>query len=120
MDITLGDEDSSTYFGILIRAIMHTETNDIIEGPCKVVNEILSKYECENIHEFVSGENLNIINNPRKFIVKKSSKLKQMPIFQGPRIGLSDKYPKFKDQPYRFVIFKDKIKKEKTKLKMID
>lgn len=34
----------------------------------------------------------------------------------GTRIGLSDKYPEWKNVEYRFVIKKEFIKKEKSKL----
>jgi hypothetical protein len=116
MDITLGDTDTKTYFGILIRAIQDIDTDTIIEGPCNVVNRILAEYGCDSILEFTGGVNLNIFENDYNFIVKKSKKLEPEKIYIGPRIGLSDKFESFKDQKYRYAIYKNKIKKQKTKL----
>ena len=37
-------------------------------------------------------------------------------IYKGARVGLSDKYPKFKNLNYRFLIKKNLIKKQKKDL----
>ena len=114
MDMTFGNKDS--FYGILIRSIMNVSTNEFIEGPCKCVNEILGKYDCTTVYDFMTDkEALNIFNNTQDLIIKKKTQAK-IPLYKGSRIGLSDKYPDYKDRQYRFVINRDKIKKEKSKL----
>lgn len=115
MDITLGDISTSTYFGILIRSIKDLTENLVIEGPCNVVNRILLEYHCANIEEFTNGESLDIFNNDRQFIIKNKIHQNEQ-IYYGQRIGLSSKYPKFQNLSYRYLILKDKIKKQKSQL----
>ena len=115
MDITFGNAESKSYFGILVRAIIDLETNEIVEGPCKVVNKILELYGCDSIMDFTTGNNLNIFKNNHKFILQKV-KLSAQEMYHGPRIGLSTKYPDYQNSNYRFVIHKEKIKKKKTSL----
>ena len=38
--------------------------------------------------------------------------LEKAQVYKGPRIGLSDKYPDFRDRNYRYATFIEKIKKE--------
>jgi hypothetical protein len=116
MDLTFGDAETETYFGILIRAIINTETDEIIEGPCNVVNHILKSYELDSIADLTGNKVLSIRHNSMNFILR-NKKFKKENIATGPRIGLSARYPDYQTVPYRYVIFKDRIKKQKSKLK---
>jgi 3-methyladenine DNA glycosylase Mpg len=98
LDIALGDE--GTHCGILIRSIFDIEDPEMIEGPCKTVNKILSEYKCDSIQEFVGKETLKAITNKHDFVLK-DCKLIKKDIYKGPRIGLSDKYPEYQNKSYR-------------------
>jgi hypothetical protein len=114
LDITLGNSDN--FCGILIRSIYNVKTRKFIEGPCNSVMAILEKYDCVNVKDFLSpNEILNCRKNDRDFILKKA-RMKNRKIYQGPRIGLSDKYPEYRLAPYRFTTYIDMIKKDKKAL----
>jgi 3-methyladenine DNA glycosylase Mpg len=122
LDITMGeigDEetgDTGCYFGVLIRSLYNVQEKQFIEGPCNSVMEILREYNCEKVKDFIKvDEVLNCFENHRNLILKKV-KMRQREIYTGPRIGLSDKYPEFRDLPYRFTCFKEFIKKKKGTL----
>lgn len=115
LDITLGKDN---YYGILIRSVYDIENKRLIEGPCNSVNEFLKVFKCNDVKEL--HEQYTEIINPIKEnklltleIADFSDKIKV-----GPRIGLSDKYPEFKEKPYRFVVMD--VKKEKKKLHYIN
>lgn len=117
LDLTFGQEKENIYFGVLIRSIMDMENNQVIEGPCNVVNKILSYYDCKKVIEFISPDtNLSIFKNDKKLHIKQENTLNNEEIFSGPRIGLSNKYPQFQNKPYRFCIYQNKIKKNKKTL----
>jgi len=116
MDLTFGDASANAYFGILIRSIYDVSNDLIIEGPCNVVNRILTEYALENIDSLTNRQNLNIYSNQQNFVLQITNDFEPERIYSGPRIGLSAKYPEFKDKAYRFVIFKDRIKKGKKQL----
>lgn len=44
MDITFGDKETKTYFGILIRSMQNIDTNKFFTGYCICVNELLKYY----------------------------------------------------------------------------
>jgi 3-methyladenine DNA glycosylase Mpg len=113
LDITLGNKKS--HCGILIRSCYDIKNKEFIEGPCKSVNEILKQYDCNTINEFTNNKILDVLNNSRHFIID-DYKSKKETIYHGSRIGLSDKYPEYRNKPYRYVIMKDKIKKQKRDL----
>ena len=118
MDITLGDAATKTYFGILIRSIktlMDDENKKIIEGPCNVVNRILSDYDSTSITEFVNGSPMNIFDNEQKFTIKNfNHDVKSL--YNAPRIGLSMKYPLYQDRKYRYVLDWKYIKKQRKSI----
>lgn len=116
MDITFGDHNANAYFGILIRTIENITTGEVIEGPCNVVNRILTEYEEPDLISFTNGQILNIFENDKNFILGISKNLNKREIFYGPRIGLSSKFMEYHKKLYRFVSNKDKIKKKKTTL----
>jgi len=131
MDITLGDEVSGSYFGILIRAVYNIQTEEFIEGPCNTVNAILKCLELDSIESLTDNTSLNVWENSSNLILqpikrsnsKSDDKVPYEEIFYGPRIGLGEPTTEFHhiyvDAPYRFVIMKDQIKKKKTTLESV-
>lgn len=109
MDFCLGNIENKKYCGILIRSIMNSETNKITEGPCLTVNKILEEYKYSSITEFLNTEN--------KLQLQDYKHQKEI-IYVGPRVGLdlkklqNPKFPEFIFRNYRYLIYKDKIKKE--------
>ena len=120
LDLTFGHDQ--TYFGVLIRSIQETgETGEIVEGPCKSVNLLLKQFDCEVVKDFVEDKTLplDIYDQQYKFHIVDDSHLTPQPIHKGPRIGLSDKYPLFRDLKYRYVINRDKIHKQRKTLDQV-
>lgn len=119
LDITLGNEN--TYFGILIRSIKNMETNEFTEGSCNVANKILGCFNVSNVKELFEihyPEVVQISITDNKLKLEKMD-LDKEDIYKGPRIGLSDKYPDFKDKNYRYCTFLKNIKKQKKTMKKI-
>ena len=116
MDLTLGDRDSGTYLGILIRSIRELSNGTMYNGPCKSVDRLLREFDCESVKDLEKKEQfpIDMVRNKKVRLV--SAKLNPEPIYIGPRIGLSDKYPEFHKKLYRYVIMINDVKKEKTKL----
>lgn len=113
LDITLSP-NKNTYFGCLIRSLYDVNNNIFIEGPCKLVNAILSQYECNDVKEFVENKELplDIYDDTYGFYIMDDN-MRYEQIFCGPRIGLSDKYPAFRDLKYRYAIKISNIKKQR-------
>lgn len=120
MDLTFGDAEANAYFGILIRAIENMTDDKVIEGPCNVVNKILDEYGCDSIVEFTDNDSMNIFKNDNNFLLVPCSELDVRPLYSGPRIGLSAKFPEYQMRNYRFVADKAKIKKKKNTLQPVD
>ena len=123
LDICFGSE--SSYFGVLIRSLVNTTTNQFIEGPCLSVNTILNHFSCKDVKELASkvfGEKLDfdIFDDRKPVHLRLVDHLKEEILFRGPRIGLSNKWPEYRDLPYRYCIFRDKIKKQKRDLKQVE
>ncbi len=119
LDIVLGDK--SKYFGILIRSMVELDAdnkeilNEFIEGPCRCVNKILEQFDSNNVSElfakqFPNQTQIDFETNPQ-FKLEFSNNLGFEEIYEGPRIGLSDKYPEYMNKNYRYAIFTKKIKK---------
>lgn len=118
VDLTLGNND--TYFGVLIRSICSVESDEIIEGPCRCVNTILELNDCKNVGDYMAKRtDPPSVRSTSNFHIKRCRGLKKYDIYSGPRIGLSDKYKDYRDVPYRYVIMKDKIKKDKKNLNIL-
>ena len=113
LDIVLGDKNK--YFGILIRSIMNLDTEQFIEGPCRCVNTILHEFSCETVADFFANKKTQITLDDCELYLEKSN-LEPKDIYIGTRIGLSNKYPEYKNKMYRYVIYQNKIKKEKKSL----
>jgi hypothetical protein len=121
LDITLSP-DKLAYFGILIRSIQDQETGKITEGPCKSVNMLLEQFGHTEVKDFVRDKilPLNIYDEQYQFHIIDTNQLPAQIIYKGPRIGLSDKYPQFKELPYRYAINLDQIHKQKRSMKRLD
>ena len=118
VDLTFGNED--TYFGVLIRSICSTDGGEFIEGPCRCVNTILELNDCKNVGDYMEDRvNPPSARSTSNFHIKRCTGLEKYDIYSGPRIGLSNKYPEFKDRSYRYVIMYDKLKKDKKELKLL-
>lgn len=116
LDITFGNNDM--YYGVLIRSIYNEKNNEIIEGPCRTVNKILELNGHSEVKNFVVNGTLNIYEDNR-LKIRFNNNLKFQSIYAGPRIGLSDKYPEYMKRKYRYIIYKDKIKKDKKNLELM-
>jgi len=116
VDLTFGND--ATYFGVLIRAIYSEEEDEFIEGPCRCVNKILELNGCKNVGDYMKDRtDPPSARSTKNFHIKRCRGLEKHDIYSGPRIGLSDKYPDFRDVPYRYVTMKNRIKKQKKSLK---
>jgi hypothetical protein len=107
LDYTFGDFESKSYFGVLIRSIENIDTKDFFTGPCVSVNELLSNYGETEFKPFME-----------KYDIDQEFKLEDYDfdseeIYIGPRVGLGDKYPDYKNKNYRFAIKTKQIKKQK-------
>src|SRR5581483_11957745 len=111
VDIALGN--SKTFCGILIRTIYDLKFGIMIEGPFKVVNYLLEEYltvekTITNIQQLTEGKNLNTLDNIRGLILQDLPEANENLIYQGRRVGLSNKYPEYKERKYRYLIYKDR------------
>lgn len=118
LDLIFGDVLSNAYFGILLRTIENIETGQLIQGPCKIVDHILETYGYSSISDFIGGDEINIFENLHNFVIRINDLEKEV-IYFGPRIGLSNKFPDWQLKNYRYVIGKEKVKKNKTSLIMV-
>ncbi|VBB18680.1 hypothetical protein YASMINEVIRUS_1211 [Yasminevirus sp. GU-2018] len=115
LDLCLGRDD--TCIGVLIRSIYDTETDEMIDGPCKTVNKILELNNATDVKEYMQNRKSPLsARSTKNFHLKRKTNLPEEQIYKGPRIGLSDKYPEWKDVNYRFLIKKNYIKKGKSSL----
>jgi len=111
-------EKNDIYGGILIRSIYDVTSNIFIEGSCNCVNHILKLYNVDKISDLTNNEILNVITNDKNFIIEKKQ-LEKEKIWIGKRVGLSNKLEEFRNKKYRFLIFKNKIKKQKKELELL-
>jgi len=108
MDIVYGNKKKNIYFGILIRSIEDIETGEFYCGPCVSVNKLLGFYEVKEFKDFFEDYDID-----EEFTLEEVDDLKHEDIYIGPRVGLGDKYPEFKNKEYRYAIKINKIKKQK-------
>jgi 3-methyladenine DNA glycosylase Mpg len=121
IDIAFGS--NTIHAGILIRSLYDINTDKMIDGPCKVVDEILKSNNISSMKviDLISGmkNNLDIFNNNCLSLSINSKKIYSMSeIFKTPRIGLTLKKKdnmslreKYIAKPYRCCILPSKIKK---------
>ena len=107
VDLTFGNKD--TYCGILIRSII-SSNGTLITGPCKVVDYILQCYEVQSIADLVSESKLlSFLGNKYNLVLEECSN-KENTLYSGPRVGLGDKDPYWRDMPLRFSLINKGIK----------
>jgi hypothetical protein len=122
LDITLSPRHD-VYFGVLIRSIQCIDTG-VIEGPCNTVNKILEQFNCVDVKKFMSDKEtpLDVYDHKYGLYLVHSDPMDPLnlanhkQLYKGPRIGLSDKYPEFRDRHYRYVITPEHIKKRRNTL----
>jgi 3-methyladenine DNA glycosylase Mpg len=115
LDLTLGD--GTTYFGVLIRSIYDNVNKEMIEGPCRTVNRILELNGCQDVAEYMQNKKDPLsARSTKNFYLMRKAKPFDETLYIGPRIGLSDKYPEWRDVNYRYVSKINLIKKERNKL----
>lgn len=102
VDIVLGSPNE--HAAVLIRAIYDINNQKFIEGPCLTVNHILSLSNVDSVLALTNNESLNILNNSRGLALIEGPPTRVDPIFYGPRIGLSNKYPDYRDRKYRYTL----------------
>lgn len=107
IDLTLGKPGE--FFGILLRSIYDLKTRELITGPCRVVHKFLEVSESSSIQDLTKNwTSFDADCNDDLLLQWENSK--QIPIYYGPRIGLSDKDPEYQDRKYRFSSINKKIK----------
>lgn len=133
LDITFGN--SNQYGGILIRSIQSVDNQEVIEGPCKVVNRILELCQTNSIQELVKTISLDINQIDNLFLTCRlnhsilvENRIQELTILilpvvdplkisKGPRVGLSLKGDFSNKEPYLFRSYRygifDLLKKEK-------
>jgi hypothetical protein len=88
IDITFGNENS--YFGVLIRSLRNMTTGEITEGPCLVVNQLMSDCNTNTVQKFaelVEGPNIFDSSSPIRLALKLDEDEFDKFIFS-PRVGL--------------------------------
>ena len=121
LDMTFGDTKS--HGGILIRSVVHN--GNLIEGPCKTVNLILTLLGIERIEQLVPFDGpLLATNSDILKLVVRAEPTSTKTIVSGPRVGLSRKEERFGWRylmiGYRFVDISYAIKKYKFMLNLIN
>lgn len=122
LDVTFGSigngsDEGKEYFGVLIRSVQNMESGEFIEGPCRTVNDILEFLGHHDV-QALSGH-IDLAKDAfdsSSAMCLLAADLPLEPMFAGPRIGLSAKYPEFRDKPYRICTMLDKIKKERKNM----
>lgn len=117
MDLVLGSEGK--YGAVLIRSLFDIKQRELIEGPCNCVKHILMSngYSDNDIIGFTENESLNILSNKRNLIlIEGYPEIKEI-IKWAPRVGLSDKYPEYRNKLYRYII--GPVKKERKKMTLV-
>ncbi len=113
LDITMS-HDGIVYLGCLIRSIENINTHEFIEGPCKSVDTFLHLHHCNDVNDFVKTKSLPLdIFEQKNGLYVVHNDVRRDDIYFGPRIGLSNKYPEFKDKLYRCATNINKIKKQR-------
>jgi hypothetical protein len=115
LDLTLSP-DQDTYCGVLIRSIQDLSTGQVTEGPCRSVNLMLSHFGCETVNDFIGDKRTPLPFDEGELYLRDDATLAHQVIYKGPRIGLSDKFPEYRNKPYRYAIGPSKLKKQRTTL----
>src|SRR5947199_242193 len=78
--------------------------------------KIIEKNNCSDVSDYMKNRKDPLSARSTKNFHLKRKSLNEETIFTGSRIGLSDKYPEWKNVNYRFLIKKKYIKKGKSDL----
>lgn len=120
LDLTLGNRTSNKYCGILIRTLCNIDDDSAICGPSNSVSDLIGQHYESSVKKFMENKQspLSVLSdeNNKYIYIKDYEFPNNEDIYCGPRIGLSDKYPIWKNVNYRFVICKNKVKKQKRSL----
>jgi hypothetical protein len=88
IDITFGPSDQ--YGGILIRTIKDLSTNQVIEGPCLVVQAILAEHKLNNVKELAAlsdKDTRDVLKNIYHYM-KPLAQPRTLKLLKSPRVGL--------------------------------
>ena len=120
LDMTLSPSEDVA-FGVLIRSIQDQETLEVIEGPCRSLTRLLGQFGYDEVQPFLNDKvvPLSLFDSMYGLYLCDTTQLPSEKIYQGPRIGLSDKNPTFRERPYRYLIFLDQIKKQRKTMKEV-
>lgn len=113
LDITVGN-NVDKYCGILIRSM--ESDNEFITGSCTCVKRILQEFgftESQGLIDMM--KDMNIFNKRNPIYLHQIDEC-NLPIYTGPRVGLSLKYPEYLFRPYRLLKKPDKIPKGRDTL----
>jgi len=113
VDIALGNK--TTYFGVLIRSIQNLETGIFTEGSCNCVNKIISHFDVTTVKDLMDKyfSDKDQVNVTGQLLYLETRFIPHDSIYKGPRIGLSDKYPDYRNRPYRYATNICQIKKKR-------
>jgi hypothetical protein len=136
LGITIGNRDENVYATVLIRSIYNLKNNKLIEGPDKVLDELLKASKFKTLKGFI-GKGVKSIrqkfNSDLYFsLVGSDMKIGKSTwhclygFYKGPRVGLElcsggIYKERFIMRPYRFVAFREKkvkIRGQKIKTKV--
>lgn len=84
VDISMGNKNR--YGGILIRGLKALKDNRLIDGPSKVVDEILLQYKESKVRDLLEHIDVDIDGNDFELVSKVNDKIE---LFKCPRVGLS-------------------------------
>ena len=73
MDLACGDSATGTHAGLLVRSIMDCDADNLIEGPCLVVDHILRLSGKDSIASFAAGRaaaQLSAVDTEQLFLCK--------------------------------------------------
>jgi 3-methyladenine DNA glycosylase Mpg len=121
MDITVGDEGQKQYLGILIRSLYSITDDEFISGPCLCVNYLLKQFECREVKELESKLSFPLDLTAHQSEVRLADEDHESErLYVAPRVGLSDRYPEFRQRLYRYAVMTKRIKREKTRFKPLE
>lgn len=130
LDITLGfaTPRPDTFGGVLIRSIQSgtrgglNGVDGVVEtvGPCLVVDYLLRETKCTTITDLVAEIGTKTasldVGVESKVYLRPAPALARLPVFRGPRVGLSYKYPELAVRDYRFLTNIGSVTKYKPSL----
>lgn len=104
--------------GILVRAVVDADTGDFTEGPCKVVDLILAETGYPSVQSLAralpGGEDApDAFSAWGPFRLDLDSPQEFGTAVCAPRVGLSNKYPPYRDLPLRLLTRPRETRKEK-------